>query len=367
LAAGQYTNALDTFRNFSEMGLIATHASDALVSDLGAAATSLATASTSAQGSRGALGNQRSWLELADASGMDTAIVTTADLGNQGIAALISRADAATSPHVQVSTFGESAGSDGLDVVFAGGRAGYSDAELAAWQARGVELSETWSPLSSSSQQVVRLLADAALAPASERLRGNGPTLGEMTSAAIEQLQGRNSGNGFFLTIYADGLRQQVDQQNRDAELLDELTELDGALQAALSGAARAGDTAVVLVSLRDSTLSVIDNHYGFHKKHCGIAMRCGGPEMLFDLPVAVGEIRNTEGFSNVALQGDFSPIAVILQYAWPFQAAGPADAPSSASATFTPLFASGPGAESLEGFATLSEVGEVVASWLTR
>ena len=66
-------------------------------------------------------------------------------------------------------------------------------------------------------------------------------------------------------------------------------------------------------------------------------------------------------------MQGDFSPVAMILQYAWLVQAAGVDESANSASANFTPLFAAGVGSKRLEGFATIAEVGAVLNDWLTR
>jgi alkaline phosphatase len=365
LSAGQYASGLTSYRDFPSVGLVATHSADALVSDLGAAATALSSGTPAEQGEIGGPLVRRGWFDLADESGLDTALVTTADLSNAAIASLSSHEDDSDAPLLQLARMGEAAGTDGFDVVFGGGRAGYSDADLDEWRTRGAVVENSWSPIVTGSGPIVRLLADGALPPASERLRGMGPTLAEMTRTALEHLEDR--GNPFLLTVYAEGVRRAVDEQSHEAAMLDELSDLDATLREALAAAARIGDTAVVLVSLRDSTVSLIDNHYAFHKQHCGVAIRCGGTEELVDLPVAVGEIHNSEGFSDVALQGDFSPIGVILQYAWHAQETGPIADASSASATLTPLLATGPGADSLRGFHSLAEVGEVVASWLTH
>jgi alkaline phosphatase len=364
LSAGQYSAGVATYRELETVGLVATHAEDALVSDVGTAATALSTAMPALQGSLGGPGSLKNFIERAMESGMDTGFVTTADLADDAIAGLLTHEDGGAALQ-QIATMGTALGDDGLDVLFAGGRAGYSDAELDDWRSRGAVVEETWSSSADPQHPIVRLLADGDLATASERLQGAGPTMAELTEAAVEHLEER--GNPFLLTIYADGARHAVSQQERDGALLDEMTDLDGALKEARAAAARIGDTAVVVVSLRDSTLSLLDNHYSFHKNQCGVAMRCGGDVDFVDLPVALDVARNSEGFSDVVLQGDFSPIAVLLQYAWHVQAAGPSAPASSASATLTPLLSMGPGTERLRGLLSLAEVGEVVADWATR
>jgi alkaline phosphatase len=366
LSTGTYVAGTTTVTDMPVTGLLATHASDALVSSDSAAATALASGQPAAQEDMGAPASIKNFFEAADESGLDTALVTTSSLDDPALASLLLRVDDVDDAAGALAAFGEGQASDGLDIVFAGGGDDLDSAQEAAWAARGVAVERSWSALAST-EPTVRLVADDDLAPASQRLQSGSaqPTLAEMTETALESLEARN--NNFLMVVYADGIRRAVDAQERSGSLVDEVTELNQSVDAALATAARLGDTAVVVLSLRDSSLSVIDNHYGFHKGQCGVAIRCGGSEALEDLPLAISDIHRGEGLSDVVMQGDFSPAGMILQYAWVQQAAGPDSSANSASATFTPLFAAGTGSKRLEGFSTLAGVGAVLKDWLTR
>jgi alkaline phosphatase len=361
LTAGKYVTGSTTIIDMPVTGLIATHAKDALVSDIAAASTSLASGQSAEQGAMGRIGNSdvANFVEAAEASGLDTALVTTSTLDDPALAGLLAHVDSASDAVEQISQLE-------LDLVFAGGLDAVDASAQADWQAQGVTVETSWSD-GTTIEPTVRFVSEGAMAPASERLDSGSeqPSLAEMTETALASLEARD--NDFLMVVYADGARRVVDQQASSGALVDEISDLNAAVSVALEVAAQRGDTAVVVLSLRDSSLSVIDNHYGFHKNQCGIALRCGGTELLEDLPIAAGDIHNGEGLSDVDLQGDFSPLGMILQYAWVLQAAGSDASASSASANFTPLFAAGIGTKRLEGFATLAEVGEVLSEWLTR
>ena len=358
LTAAQYATGDTTIAQMRRRGLVAVHAEDSLVNDAGGSATTLSTGTLARRGDVGKAG-LASLLARAEASGHRTAIVTTADVTSGGIAGFYS--DGANAPAAALVDF--EAG-DGLDLVFAGGRDSFTTTELDRWRARGVDLDMNWSSTTpSSTKQTVRLVADAALPAVGDRSSSD-PALADMVRAAVASLE--LAAEPYVLVVYAGGLAERVGAHDRSKSLIDEVVEIDRAVEEALLAAGRTDNTAVVVTSLGDSSLSVLDNHYGFHKKHCGIAKRCGGDVAFADIPLASDRVVHGGGFEDSELQGDFAPPGIILQYAWISQRAGAdADMPESGTAHFVPLFAFGPGARQLEGFHLQTEVAQTLAGWV--
>jgi alkaline phosphatase len=340
LAALQYGRGAPTVLALPSMGLVATHAPTALVAGAGAAGDALWS------------GGGEPLFAAAEGAGRRTALVTSASFADPAVRGV----------YGGVPVEGFDGEGDGIDVVFAGGGADLSPEAEAEWEARGAVIERDWSPSPGDpSRPLVRLIAPGRLEPAGERLgeAGAQPSLEAMTEAALAQLEA--GGEPFVLVVFAAGLDERLAGLSRDGAVIDELADWDGAVRAALGFAARSPDTAVVAASLRDSSLSLLDNHYGFHREQCGVAARCGGEEVFEALDVAIDQVPRGGGFNDVELQGDFTDISILLQYGWLAQAAG-LEAP--ASANFVPLFAAGPGARELVGFAHLGEIGAVLAAW---
>ena len=165
--------------------------------------------------------------------------------------------------------------------------------------------------------------------------------------------------------MHAGGIDSAAASLERGRGLIDEVIDFDGAVRAAYHFAEVRGDTAVIVTATRDSSLSLMDNHYGFHKGHCGVAQRCGGPVLFEDLPAAINQLPHSQGLSDTLLQGDYAPPTVLIQYAWIAMQAD--DLPGPGSANFVPLFAYGPGTASLKGFRPQSEAGALILDLVIR
>lgn len=338
VAALQYAAGAPVSTQLPVAGLIATHPGDALVGDAATAATALFAAGAPL-------------LSTAEGAGRRTALVTTAALDEPTLTPLWGGGSIA----------GASPATDGVDLVFAGGGDAIDGASEAAWADRGAAIERGWSRLDPDpSRPLVRLIAGGRLDRASARLDPGTaqPSLAEMTEVALDRLSG--GAEPFVLVVFAAGLDDRLAELDRGGALIDEVADWDGAIGAAAAFAARDGDTAVVALSLRDSSLTILDNHYGFHKNQCGAAVRCGGSELFAGLPIAADGVSGTAGFSDVALQGDFADLSLLLQYSWLAHASGGA----AASANFVPLFATGPGTRALTGFRRLDEVGSALAGF---
>ena len=357
LTATQYVKGDTVIAQMRRRGLVTTHASDALVSDAAGASTTLSSGQLAA---RGQLGHNAaaSLLARAEAAGRHTAIVTSADATNAGIAGFY-----ADGGELTAALVGE-LGGDGIDLVFAGGKDSLSSTDLDVLDARGVEVEMSWSAQApNSNQQTWRLIADADLPRVGERSSSD-PSLADMVQTAVTTLE--DAGGPYVLVVYAGGLSTAVSELERTKSLVDEVKEIDEAVAEALLAVGRTDNTALVVTSLGDSSLSVLDNHYGFHKKHCGIAARCGGDVEFVDIPLATDRIHHGGGFEDSDLQGDFSPPGIILQYAWLSQHAAESDGfGDPGSAQFVPLFAAGPGSRQLEGFHLQTEVAQTLAEWV--
>ena len=353
--------------NLPVAGLSATWGHDRLVPDRGAAATGIAGGAPTLPGAVGMIPGAdgelvavETLLERAAAAGRRTGLVTTAALSDPALAAFYA--------HLPASAAADRADrlvDAGVDVVFGGGGDDFTEEGLDRWRATGATLETGWSPVTGSlGDGRVRLVAGGELDPARTRLAGGDqPTLEEMTRGALDLM---DTGD-MFLVVYAGGPAARGDELDRAGLLVDEVVDLDRAVQAAVEVAAARGDTAVIVTSLRGSSLSVLDNHYGFHKGECGVEASCGGDEDFPDVSVAIDRVPAGDGLDDSDLQDGFSPVRLHLQYAWPVQAAVAAGLGDPASADLVPLYASGPGTAALEGFGTAFSLGEQLAAWLAE
>ena len=350
-------------------GLQATWGHDRLLPDRGAAATGIAGGAPTLPGAVGMIPGTdgelvavETLLERAAASGKRTGIVTTAALSDPALAAFYAHLEGA-SPADRADRLVDA----GVDVVFGGGSDDFAADDLDRWREHGATVETGWSEVTGSLEGGrVRLVTGGELAPARTRLAGGDqPTLEEMTRAAIDLLDGDT--DGMFLVVYAGGPAARGAALDRDGLLIDEVVDLDRAVQAAVEAATARGDTAVVVTSLRGSSLSVLDNHYGFHKGECGVEKSCGGPEDFPDLSVATDRVPSGDGLDDDELQDGFSPVRLHLQFAWLVQAARAGGLGDPASADLVPLFATGPGTAALEGFGTAFSLGQQLAAWLAE
>lgn len=363
LTAAHYTSGqLDTTQ-LPVRGLVSPVASDRLVPDAAAAATAIAT------GKRGATGalppaDLATVLETAELAGKKTGIVTTGRLTDSLPAAFFAHAEPGDDEALADAAIGFVG--DGLDVVFAGGADAFEDAQLDAW-ADDAELETEWTnePVADD-VPAVRLVADGALDAAADRASGASehPTLATMVETALDGLTRHDEGS--VLVVVAAGPTEVAARHGGGEALVSELVDLDVAVSAAVAVAQEREDTAVLVLPIRDATTSVLDNHYGFHKKHCGVTERCDGPETLTELVVAIGEFARSAGMLDDDLQGDFGAPRLFVQSSWLTFRAHLADAvPEVASAHFVPLFATGPGTHALGGFHPAPAIGELLLDWV--
>jgi hypothetical protein len=167
-----------------------------------------------------------------------------------------------------------------------------------------------------------------------------------------------------LIVVYDDRPGRLQDARERGRALTKTVSAFDGAVSRGLEAAHRRDDVMVAVTAPRARTLSVLDNHYGFTKKTaCGVAQRCGGSFELTELGVPSGVRKARAGWDQKALQGEYAPPVMFLQYAWPAQVAS-GEAGAIASANLVPVFAEGPGAEALGGTEPQRALGEVIREW---
>ena len=378
VTAATYVDGPLAMQEMPVKGLGAVHGRSSLVPDDAAAATALATAEHVTNGalSLKASGDDsrqlRTVLEQAEKKGYRTGIVTTGELTNPTVAAMYAhREDGADGGGIAEDFVGLPSrieGSDGIEVAFGGGVRHFDRSRRDSLKGRGVEIQTDWSGGGDAQRPVLRLLSEGAFPPASKRTddaeTSDLPTLRQMTRRAIERLEQYRE--PFFLVVEADGPGRLQRDMTRTKELVDAVVEYDRAVEAGVSFAEKNGETLVVATADADQTLSLFDNHYGFSDGVCGYATRCGGSYDLVELPVATGKLSANGGLTDSALQGEYSPPRVFLQYAWAIQAAserGEARGPNSAN--FVPVFAYGPWSGRLEGAIDQAEIGALIADWL--
>jgi alkaline phosphatase len=357
-------------------GIVATHAYDRLVPDAAAAASQLSTGYPARIGTVGfgIDGDEpiEAWtlLELAESRGKRTGLVTTTSLTHPAVSpyyAHLERGDDQDLAAEALADLGDAAGSDGIDVAIGGGGDWFSDATLAKLRGAGVLVDSAWSDQAiPGGARVVRIVARDALVDAGHRFSSSSPepTLRRATEVAIDALAG--SADGFVLVVHAGGLAEAIRNFDRSQRIIDEVVDFDEAVRAAMQFAATSRDTTVVVTGLRDSSLTLLDNHYAFSKGQCTVAERCGGTFRFLDLPIAVGHVHHNEGLTNVGLQGNFANPSILVQYSWLSLAANTAaGVEEQGSATMVPIFALGPGAAAFGGFHAQPEVGRLLQGLL--
>lgn len=367
LTAAHYNRGELVLEGLPVRGLVASGATDRLVADEAAAATALA---AGVRTQVGAVGMQPdgagttpalSFLHRAETAERLTALVTTASLSDPGVASFYAHDDGSADGAQRVDALAAfHADTNGLDLVFGGGSAEFGTDAIDDWAARGAEVELEWSDdQASAGAPLVRLIAEGQLDPAANRLdpSADQPSLEEMTAVALEHLG--DADEPFAMLVYADELGRVSRGHESGAAITDAVLDLDGAVRAAVTFAQGREDTLVVVVGTRDSSISLLDNHYGFHAKHCGATDLCGGPQLLELLSIAVDSFSGADGLDDLVLQGEFGPPKLVVQSSWVTAAAHEeSDQEDPGSAHLTPIFATGPAARSLGGFRRLDELG---------
>lgn len=351
-------------------GLVSTHATDYLVNDSAATATALSTGLRTRKKAVGKVVRNGEFvagetvLERAEKRGLATGLVTTTPVTHATPAAFYAHQDTRYEFEgitADLISLPQRAGAP--EVVFGGGAKHFDEKARAAAIAAGYTIVTSWPP-KDDAEHLLGLFAEDGLESAKARRENDaGPTLAAMTGEALRRLQ--DAPEGFFLMVEGGQIDWRLHEGVRDDSLLHEVVDFDEAVEAVMTWAEGRNDTLIIVTADHDHTLSVLDDHYAFESGRCGASTRCGGPYEMLALPVNGAGVRNTEGFADTELQGDYAPPTMYLQYAWPVQVGmeKKSDVRAPHSANFVPLFATGPGAANLGGFRDQPEIG----SWLMR
>ena len=327
LTAGYYHLGKPAQFEMAHSAMVATHGRSQVVSDRGEAATSLA-------GEDGEVG--QGLLRRSLQGGRSIGVVTTGNFYSPAMAPF----------------FGVPAGSDEVGAMASVLVGLGEEAEQANRGALFVGGGGPWSAMSFGDElkQSVgqsRGFREGDRGSLSERVEDSLAVLGSL-------------GDGFVLVVEASGVAEAMADLDRGPRIMGEIAEFEAAVATALEFAASRADTLVVTTSLGDKTLTVYDNHYGFHSGHCGAMAECGGAVETHWFEVVGDSLRHGEGFENRALQGDFGAPRIGLQYSWMVEEAARRGTPRSArSANFVPLFANGPGAWRFAGFMDQIQIGQ--------
>lgn len=363
LTAGYYHFGHLSTLEMPQRAAVSTHGLDRLVNDAAAATTALATGhrtrlgvlGMAPGGDDGRLQPRASVVEEAARRGRKTGLITTSSLMEAGVAAFYGRSENGSDHRElagQLQGFADRLQRDyGIDFLV-GADSEYLDDEIREeFEDQGYIVHSGWGA-GTPEQPDLFLLGEEP------------PRLADITSEAITTLQ--NDEKGFFLLVESSRLGAAKRGLNREQELMQALKEFDEAVEAALEFADRDGETLVLVSADHDYTLSVIDNHYGFHRGFCGAAAKCGGDFQLHWLDVNSQAIRHGAGFSDAALQEEFRPPEIALQYTWMVEQAGGSgeDLIGPRSANFVPLFAAGPGETAFGGVLDQPEVGQWLIEW---
>ena len=260
---------------------------------------------------------------------------------------------------------------DGLDIAFGGGAEHFSPEALAALARQGIEVSTTWTaaPVAPNTRAMRFISQGTPVGAAARRAQGQQPSLAEMTRVALAGLA--PSKRGFFLMVEGGQIDWRLHEMERGMPLIDEVRDFDETVALVHRFAQDRGDTLIIVTADHDHTMTLLDDHYGFHKNMCGLARRCDGEVELIELPLRAERLPHGTGLGapGAALrQPPFAEPGLLLQYAWlPSEAARRARDASVAgphSANFVPLFAYGPGAQAFGGFHDQPEVGAMLVRW---
>ncbi len=364
LTAGYYHFGHLSTLDMPQRAAVSTHGLDRLVNDSAAASTALATGYRTgfgvlgmSPGDDGRLQPRASVIEEAARRGRKTGVITTSSLMEAGVAAFYGRSDGGADQGEQAGHlvgFADRLERDyGIDFLVGAESEYLDDVARGNFEDQGYIVHSAWG-VGTPEKPDLFLMGEEP------------PRLADITSEAITTLQ--NDEEGFFLLVESSRLGAAKRELNREQELMQALKEFDEAVEAALKFAAHDGETLVLVTTDHDYTLSVIDNHYGFHRGFCGAAAQCGGDFQLHWLDVNSQAIRHGAGFSDASLQGDFRPPKIALQYTWMVeQASGSGkDLVGPPSANFVPLFAAGPGEAAFGGVLDQPEVGQWLIEWAT-
>ncbi|WP_158542292.1 alkaline phosphatase [Lujinxingia litoralis] len=376
LTAGLYGRGELATLGMETRALLSTHALDRVVNDSAATATAIASGRRSRVGvvgmapatAGGALQPVRSAMATAALGGKRVGLVTTTSLTHATPAAFYahqsSRGEEERIADDFVS-FGERLGrGHGVDLAIGGGAKFFGGERLERLRAQEYAVSRSWPPSFAAGQPDLVLLGEEGLPAASERSsRAELPTLAQMTGAALEELVSEDQ--GFLLVVEGGQIDWALHGLTRDESLLAEVYDFDEAVRVALEFASQDGQTLVIATSDHDHTLSVLDNHYGFHRGFCGVMRACGGEFDGISLPVVAGEIANSEGFAARELQGEFGAPMMQVQYDWIVQeAARRVQLGGPHSANMVPLFASGPKSGQLGRLRDQPQLGRWLQDW---
>lgn len=376
MALGNYTIGDLAERKLPAKGFVSTHAINKLVNDSAATATALATGHRTramAVGNvveGGKLVPGHSVLAAAERRGIATGLVTTTQITHATPAAFYAtQDDRANIPAIAMDLVNFKAVSqgDGLDIAIAGGQSSFSASQRAALEAQGYKYLTDFEATPAVGNTLM-LLAPEGLSGARARLRGNSPqpTLKQMTTTAISHLE--HDADGFFLMVEGGQIDWKLHDGAQDETLVAEIKDFDEAVAAAYAYGLSHPDTLVIVTADHDHTISIMDNHYAFAGKRCGIAKACGGPTQFDELPVAIDRIVHTDGFRDPHVRGDWPASTVFVQYAWIVEEAmAHTRLKAPHTAHFVPLFAMGPWSDELRGYTDQPAVGQILQRWATR
>ncbi len=374
LTASYYHHGKPAMFQMSRSAMVSTHSLDTLAADRAASATALASGHRTRSGvvgmapaEDGDLMTLPSVLTKALQQGQNTGMVTTLPV----VDALV----AAQYAHTEVAGDGEAVaqqlmdlllGEPGLQFLAGGGGEYLGEERRQMLSEAGYEVLSGWNDDATGEGAPVFLEDGEVNALTRKADEDNATDLAGMTKSALEELQG--SDDGFFLVVGA-GPGEAKRRLERGKEVVDAVHAFDEAVRVSKEFADRDGETLVLVTSTQDKTLSVQDNHYGFHAGRCGVAVECGGDFALEWLDVSGDGIRHGAGFEEVELQGGYAPPKIAMHYTWMTQALQEhgEDVESPRTANFVPLFAHGVGAAQFGGLIDQPLLGKWLADWATR
>lgn len=358
-------------------GLVSTHATNRVVNDSAATATALSTGQRTRYGSvgmvpkAGKLQPATTVLEAAELNGLRTGLVTTTTLTHATPAAFYAhqasrRAEGDIAKDF-VSLPSRVVGSNGVDIALGGGRKYFTPALLKKLKSRNVQVETTWNKHNlKPNEQLLGLYDARGLKTALTRHTDNKqqtPTLAQMTKRAIDHLA--HSPKGFFLMVEGGQIDWAQHALDKGKIFIPEMVDFDQAVEVAMTYAKTHGDTLVIVTADHDHTMSLLDNHYAFHRGWCGVAKRCGGSFAFEPINLSTSKTHRRDGFAQTALQGTFGAPELIIQYAWlPQHTRSVVKHAGPHSAHFVPLMSYGPGAQAFSGFMDQPQVGTQLLLW---
>jgi alkaline phosphatase len=247
--------------------LVRTASLDFMVTDSAAAITAMVTGERVPNGvlsvrvdDAGPPVELRTLLELAEARGLSTGIVTTTTITHATPAGLYAhvarRADEAAIAEALVPSSRNGALGDGIEVILGGGRSFLRPQEAGGQRRDGRDLiaeleragysyardaAETRAAVGSGTDKLLGIFADGHMSFALDRPQSE-PDLAEMTSLALDVL--RRNPRGYFLMVEG-GRIDHAHHVNNARRAIAEVLGLDDAVGAALAGAG-AGDVILV-------------------------------------------------------------------------------------------------------------------------